>query len=505
MPNATNTQARRTSKRRRPIGAIILAAGLGKRMNSDLPKVLHHLGGRPLISYPLAILADLGIEPIVVVVGHGADEVRHACSGPGIRFAHQAEQRGTGHAAQAAREELHGFQGDLLLVNGDLPLLAASSFRDLVESHQKSGAAVSLVTAEVPNPHGLGRIERDTQGRVVRIVEERDASTAQREIREINVGLYCADAEFLFLALDKLEPENDQGELYLTDIVELAGQAGRAIATASAAPLEACQISSRSDLAEVERMVRDEINRKWMQAGVTLEDPATAYIGPDVTIGRDTVIGANVTLRGKTSVGSRCHLDGTDFLTDATIGDDVHIKFGVVITASIVEAEVEIGPFAQLRPETHLKRGVHIGDFVETKKTVVGARTKANHLAYLGDTEIGEDSNIGAGTITCNYDGFAKHRTKIGDRVQVGSDSQLVAPITIGNDAYIATGSTVRTDVAAGVLFFNPRTEQQRQGWVATRRGHEAAKKKATKPKTRASKPKKKTAKSRASSRKGRR
>jgi bifunctional UDP-N-acetylglucosamine pyrophosphorylase/glucosamine-1-phosphate N-acetyltransferase len=467
---------------------------------------LHRLGGRPLISYPLQILHDLGVDPIVIVVGYGADAVSRICAGPGVRFAHQSRQRGTGHAALAARKALRGFRGDVLLVNGDLPLLRPSTFSELIRRHQQSGAAVSLVTAEVDDPHGLGRIERDAGGRVLRIVEERDASPTQRRIREINVGLYCADVGYLFGALDSLEPANAQNELYLTDIIELAGDAGRGIATASAEPVEACQISSRVDLAEVEKMLRDDINRKWMDSGVTLEDPATAYIGPDVSIGPDTVIGPNVTLRGATRIGKNCQLDGSAFLTNAVLGDNVHIKFGVVITASVVDNEVVIGPFAQLRPETHLKQKVHIGNFVETKKAVIGAGTKANHLAYLGDTEIGEDSNIGAGTITCNYDGFGKHRTLIGSRVQVGSDSQLVAPVRIGDDAYIATGSTVRTDVEPAVLFFNPRTEERRSGWVAARREKErrSTAKKATKPPTASGKTQKKKPEAARSSRKRR-
>jgi bifunctional UDP-N-acetylglucosamine pyrophosphorylase/glucosamine-1-phosphate N-acetyltransferase len=442
-------------------------------MQSTLPKVLHRLGGSPLLSYPLRILQRLEVDPIVVVVGYGADEVCRTYAADGVRFAHQNRQRGTGHATLVARKALRGFHGDLLLVNGDLPLLRPSTFEELVRRHRETGAAVSLVTAEVDDPHGLGRIERDGTGRVRRIVEERDASDAQRRIREINVGLYCADFGYLFGALDSLEPPMLRTSVS-TDIVELAGQAGRAIATARAEPIEACQISTRSDLAQLEKMMREEINQKWMSSGVTLEDPATAYIGPDVAIGQDTVIGPNVTLRGKTTVGKGCRFDGSAFVTDSIIGDGVHIKFCVVVTESVIEDEVQIGPFAQLRPETHLKRGVHIGDFVETKKAVIGARTKANHLAYLGDTEIGEDSNIGAGTITCNYDGFSKHRTVIGSRVQVGSDSQLVAPVRIGDDAYIATGSTVRTDVDAGVLFFNPRTDEQRLGWVAARRERES-------------------------------
>ncbi len=436
-----------------------------------------------MISYPLRILRHLGVDPIVVVIGYGADAVSRTCAQPGVRFARQSRQRGTGHAALAARKALRGFRGDVLLVNSDLPLLRTETFSELLREHQEAAAAVSLVTAEVDDPRGLGRIERDGAGRVLRIVEDRDANQAQARIREINVGLYCADVGYLFGALDSLEPANAQNELYLTDIIELAGGAGRTIATTSAKSIEACQISSRSDLAQVERMLRDDINRKWMDAGVTMEDPATAYIGPDVSIGQDTVIGPNVTLRGRTSVGKSCRFDGSAFLTGATIGSHVHIKFGVVITDSVVEDEVVIGPFAQLRPETHLKKGVHIGDFVETKKAVIGARTKANHLAYLGDTEIGEDSNIGAGTITCNYDGFGKHRTNIGSRVQVGSDSQLVAPVRIGDDAYVATGSTVRTDVEPGALFFNPRTEERRSGWVAARRKREGAgEKRAKKP-----------------------
>jgi bifunctional UDP-N-acetylglucosamine pyrophosphorylase/glucosamine-1-phosphate N-acetyltransferase len=444
-------------------------------MKSALPKVVHRLGGQPLIAYPLAILRRMEIEPIIVVVGFGANEVTRLCAAQDIQFVYQAEQRGTGHATLMAHPPLRRFRGDVLIVNGDLPLLREQSFRVLLDNHRNADAAVSLLTAEVGVSHGLGRIVRDRDGHVLRIVEERDASEAERNIGEINVGLYCADAAYLFTALEQLKPANAQKELYLTDVVELAGRAGRTIATAAANPIEGTQISCRADLAEVEKMQRNEINRKWMDSGVTLEDPATAYIGPDVIIGQDTVIGPNVTLRGSTRIGKKCRIDGSVFISDTTIGDRVWIKFSVVITESVVEDDVQIGPFAQLRPETRLGRGVHIGNFVETKKAVIGAGTKANHLAYLGDTEIGEGANIGAGTITCNYDGFRKHRTVIGDRVQVGSDSQLVAPVNVGDDAYIATGTTVRQDVPAGTLCFNPREQAHRQGWVAARRQRESA------------------------------
>lgn len=442
-------------------------------MNSSHAKVLHRLGGRPLISYPLAALRSIGVEPIVVVVGYQADAVRAACAPYNVRVAVQTDRKGTGHAARMARHSLDGFRGDLLLAYGDLPLLRPDTLRRLVAAHQDAQAQVSLLTATVEEPMGFGRIVRDNHGHVVQIVEDRDATDAQKTIREINVGLYCADAEFLFRTLEQLEPSNAQAELYLTDIIALARAQGARIADAAAAASEGAQISSRIDLAAREKTLREEINNKWMAAGVTLEDPATAYIGPDVVIGRDTVIGPNVILRGSTRIGQACQLDGSALITDATIGNDVHIKFGVVITEATIEDHVQVGPFAQLRPGTYLSANVHIGDFVETKNAKLGAGTKAMHHAYLGDTEIGEDANIGAGTITCNYDGVHKHRTVIGHRVQVGSDSQLVAPVTLGDDAYVATGTTVRKDVPPGALVFNPKVQTNRENWVGARRVRE--------------------------------
>lgn len=457
-----------------PVGAIVLAAGLGTRMKSAQAKVLHRLGGRPLIAYPLAALRSVGVDPIVVVVGYQADAVREACAPYGVRFAVQTQQKGTGHATQMARAALRDFSGDLLLIYGDLPFLRPESFRRLIAVHQRARAAVSLLTETLDDPSGFGRIERNGDGRVTGIVEDRDCSAAQRAIREVNVGVYCADADFLFRALDRLQPTNVQGELYLTDIVGLAHAQRARIGDAPASAGEGAQISSRADLAAREKTLRDEINSKWMAAGVTLEDPATTYIGPDVQIGRDTVLGPNVILRGSTRIGEQCRFDGTALITDTTIGDKAHVKFGVVSTEARVEDEVQVGPFAQLRPGTRLGKRVHIGDFVETKNAVIGAGTKAMHHAYLGDVEIGAETNIGAGTIICNYDGFRKQRTVIGDRVQIGSDSQLVAPVTIGNDAYVATGTTVRKDVRSGALVFNSKTESQRPGWVAARRAREA-------------------------------
>jgi bifunctional UDP-N-acetylglucosamine pyrophosphorylase/glucosamine-1-phosphate N-acetyltransferase len=442
-------------------------------MKSARAKVLHHLAGKPLIAYPLAALRRVGVDPIVVVVGYQAEAVRAACAPYDVRFAVQAEQKGTGDAVRAAQAALRDFSGNLLLVSGDLPFLRAETLRGLVTAHQAAGAAVSLLTEAVEDPADFGRIVRDETGRVSQIVEYRDATAAQRAIREINVGVYCADSGFLLHALQQLQPTNVQGELYLTDIIALARAAGAQVADAPATAGEGAQISSRLDLAAREKTLKDDINRGWMEAGVTLEDPATAYIGPDVVIGRDTVIGPNVILRGTTRIGAGCRLDGTALITDCSIADRVHVKLGVVMTEATVGDEVQVGPFAQLRPGTHLGARVHVGDFVETKNARIGAGTKAMHLAYLGDTEIGAETNIGAGTITCNYDGFQKHRTIIGSRVQVGSDSQLVAPVTVGDDAYLATGTTVRKNVSPGALVFNPRPQLQREGWVAVRRARE--------------------------------
>lgn len=463
-----------------PVGAIVLAAGLGTRMKSEQAKVLHCLGGKPLIAYPLSALRKIGVDPIVVVVGYQADQVRQACAPFDTRFALQKEQRGTGHATRMAAAALADFDGDLLLIYGDLPFLRPETFRGLIRAHQKAKATVSILTESVDNPTSFGRILRDAKGKVCGIVEEKDCTPEQRRIQEINVGVYCARSRFLFDALRKLKTANAQGEYYLTDIIAMAEKRGLAIAAAPAMQGEGAQISSRRDLATLERVQRERINAQWMEAGVTLEDPATTYIGPDVEIGRDTVIGPGVILRGHTKIGEGCRLDGNDMITDCTIADRAHIKLSVVMAESEVGRDTLVGPFAQLRPGTKLGAGVHIGDFVETKKAIIGSGTKANHLAYLGDTEIGPDTNIGAGTITCNYDGFRKNKTVIGARVQVGSDSQLIAPITVGDDAYIATGTTVRGDVPAGALVFNVKRDLVREGWVAVKRKRMAAPEKPT-------------------------
>jgi bifunctional UDP-N-acetylglucosamine pyrophosphorylase/glucosamine-1-phosphate N-acetyltransferase len=453
-----------------PLAAIVLAAGLGTRMRSARAKVLHQLGGLPLLRYPLAALGSLEPERIVVVVGHQADEVREVAEGaglPGIRAVLQEEQRGTGHAARCALPALEGFAGDVLILYGDVPLIRAGTLRRLVDLHRQQRADLSLLTVRQADPTGYGRIVRGPGGQVRGIVEERDATADEKAITEVNPGFYCVRAEVLRPLLAALSDDNAQREFYLTDIVTLAARAGhRIVALESERPDEVAGINTRAELADMEAKLRAETVERWMAAGVTFEDPRTAYVGPEVEIGADTVIGPNVTLRGRTRIGRECRLDGTSWLVDAVLADGVRLLFGCWVEQAEIGAAAVVGPFARLRAGTRLAERVHIGNFVETKKAAIGAGTKANHLTYLGDCEVGPDSNVGAGTITCNYDGFEKHFTRIGARVQIGSDTQLVAPVTVADDAYVAAGSTVTKDVPAGALAISRTAVRFIEGWV---------------------------------------
>lgn len=461
------------------LGAVVLAAGLGTRMRSRRAKVLHELGGRPLLCYPLAALAALRPDRVAIVVGHQADAVRavaEAAPGLGdVRVVLQAEQRGTGHAVACATDAFAGFDGDVLVLYGDVPFVRPDTLRRLVDAHRAADAGLSLLTMCFAAPTGYGRIVRDPDGRVTRIVEEKDATPAERAITEVNPGFYCVRSSTLFTLLTRLRPDNAQGELYLTDIVGLVARAGSPIvATSVDRPDELAGINTRAELARLEARLRTEVVERWMADGVTFEDPATAYIGPEVTIGRDTIVGPNVVLRGRTRIGGECRIDGTAFLVDTTVGDRVHIRFGSVSEGASIGDDSVIGPYARLRPGTELAARVHVGNFVETKKAKLGAGTKANHLTYLGDCEIGPDGNVGAGTITCNYDGFAKHKTTIGARVFIGSDSQLVAPVTVADDAYVGSGTTVTADVPSGALVVSRAPMRVIPGWSARRRARAA-------------------------------
>ncbi|HEY2988292.1 MAG TPA: bifunctional UDP-N-acetylglucosamine diphosphorylase/glucosamine-1-phosphate N-acetyltransferase GlmU [Candidatus Binatia bacterium] len=453
------------------LGVILLAAGLGKRMNSALPKVLHRLAGRPLFDYPLGIGRKLNPKKIAVVVGHGAEGVRQAYSGDGIDWVLQKEQLGTGHAVACAKEIFDGFSGALLILSGDVPLITERSLLHVLRRHTEQNATLTFVTARLQEPYGYGRVVRGANGELIGIVEERDANDAEKKIAEINAGIYVVSPDFLFPALQGLTNLNRQKEYYLTDIVAAALKNGAAVETVEIEDeREIIGINTREELALMEKILQERINRKWMAAGVTLRDPQTTYIEEGVKIGKDTTIGPNTHLLGDTVIGERCRIDGTAYLTNMRLANDIHLKFSVVMADSEIDDGAIIGPFAHLRPGTHLGPRVHLGNFVEAKQATIGDGSKANHLSYLGDVTIGRDTNIGAGTITCNYDGFKKYRTTIGDRVQVGSDSTLVAPVSLGDDVYVATATTIRRDVPAGALVFNERAEKMKEGWTEQKR-----------------------------------
>jgi bifunctional UDP-N-acetylglucosamine pyrophosphorylase / glucosamine-1-phosphate N-acetyltransferase len=453
------------------LAILLLAAGLGKRMKSALPKVLHLLGGKPLIVHALACAQNLEPEKIAVVIGHGADAVRRACAGIDAAWVVQERQLGTAHAVGCAGESFRGFTGTVVILNGDVPLIRPETLRAVLRHHHEKKAALTFVTATLKEPYGYGRILRDSSGGLAGIVEERDAGEAEKKIAEINAGIYAVGADFLFSAVDGVTNSNRQNEYYLTDIVAAALRAGKRVETFAADDArEIMGINTREELAAMEKALQERINRKWMDAGVTLKDPQTTYIEESVKIGADTTIGPNTHLLGATVIGERCCIDGSAYLTNARLASDIHLRFSVVMTDCEVGDGAIVGPFAHLRPGSRLGRSVHIGNFVETKEATIGDGTKANHLTYLGDVTIGRETNIGAGTITCNYDGFKKYRTKIGDRVQVGSDSTLVAPVALGDDVYVATATTVRRDAPAGALVYNSRAEKVKEGWTAEKR-----------------------------------
>jgi bifunctional UDP-N-acetylglucosamine pyrophosphorylase/glucosamine-1-phosphate N-acetyltransferase len=452
----------------RPLHVVVLAAGKGTRMKSAMPKVLHPLAGRPLIEHVLRAVQPLGAASTVLVVGHGADDVKAALAArPGLEFVVQSPQLGTGHALLQAEPGLRNRSGTVVLVYADVPLLQSSTLARLIETHRAAGAAATVLTTRLEQPYGYGRIVRDEQGRLARIVEERDASADERELNEINSGIYAFELGPLFETLRQLAADNSQGEYYLTDLVGAYRRARRRLETMLLADADELRgVNSRLDLAELTRVLRDRKNREVMLAGATLDDPASTLIDEDVTIGADTVIGPSVRLEGRTSVGQRCRIRAGVRLTDAEIGDDATVLDYSVIVRSRVARGASVGPFSHLRPESMVGEGAHVGNFVELKKTTLGRESKANHLAYLGDATIGERVNIGAGTITCNYDGEKKHPTIIEDGVFVGSDSQLVAPVRIGRDAYVAAGSSITSDVPEGSLAIARARQENKPGWA---------------------------------------
>jgi bifunctional UDP-N-acetylglucosamine pyrophosphorylase/glucosamine-1-phosphate N-acetyltransferase len=454
------------------LSVVILAAGQGTRMKSALVKVLHPLGGQPLVFFPIERARELGAERIVLVVGHQHDQIEAAVAarfGAGaVTVALQREQLGTAHAVAQAAPNLLDAQGPVMILYGDVPLLTQSTVTRLHTVWQPGGLA--LVTARPADPHGYGRVVRDAGGRVARIVEQKDCTQAELALDEINAGIYCVDAELLRAALAQIDQTNAQREFYLTDLAEIAAARGTPARAVEADPTEVAGINDRAQLAACERVLQGRLTAALLSEGVSMRDPTRVLIDLGVTVGSDSELGPGVELRGRTRIGARCRVEAGVIVTDSDIGDDVHIKPYCVITGSRVGAHSIVGPFAHVRPESALDEGVHVGNFVETKKARLGKGAKANHLSYLGDADIGAAVNVGAGAVTCNYDGVAKYKTVIEDGAFIGSDTQLVAPVRVGAGAYVGAGSTITQDVPPGALALSRVPQKVVDGWAAKKR-----------------------------------
>jgi bifunctional UDP-N-acetylglucosamine pyrophosphorylase/glucosamine-1-phosphate N-acetyltransferase len=457
---------------------VVLAAGKGTRLHSELAKVLHRAGGRTLVEHVVRAcqpLAAAGAE-MHVVVGHQAEEVRAIVTPLGCQTILQEPQRGTGHALEAAKAAIKGRGEPALVVPGDAPLIRTETLRKLIEQHQRSRAAATILTAELDDPTGYGRIVRHADGSVAAIVEESALWPTQRAIREVNSGIYCFMLAKLWPCLAELRPENIHRELYLTDAIRLLTERGERVEAIRAAdPAEALGANTRAELALVDRIFRQRKAAALMESGVTIYLPETVLIDPDVEVGADTVIEPAVQLLGATRIGRGCTVRTASVLADAALEDDVVVRQHCLVVASRLGRGTVVGPFAHLRDGAELKPGARVGNYVEVKKSVLAEGVKAMHLSYVGDASVGRDTNLGAGTITCNFDGVRKNPTRIGERVFVGSGTELVAPIEVGDGAYIAAGSTVTENVPADALAIARGRQVTKPGWAAARRARMAA------------------------------
>ena len=461
----------------------ILAAGQGTRFRSRRAKVLHAAGGRTLIEHVVRAAQQLFPQRTFVIVGHQADAVIASLRSPanqGLEFIRQMEQRGTGHALLAGRSKLEKAAPLLLVLVGDAPLLTPQTLRRLLASHGKSGAAATVLTAEMPDPSGYGRIVRATDRSVAAIVEHKSASPAQLQIREVNTGIYCFQTKPLFAALRRVKPDAVTKEIYLTDVVGiLAGQGQRVAACQAADSSEVVGINNRAELAQVDALLRARKRQELMLAGVTILAPETVRIDPDVTVGADTEIEPGAILLGRTRIGKNCRIGAYSVIADSDLANDVLIRPSCVITDSRIATGASIGPFAHLRPASEIGPDAKIGNFVEVKKSQIGQASHASHLTYIGDASIGKNVNVGAGTITVNYDGVHKHQTVVEDGAFVGSGTKLIAPVRVGRNAFVAAGSTITDEVPANALAIGRARQTTKPGWVTRRKKQSAAHKRA--------------------------
>jgi bifunctional UDP-N-acetylglucosamine pyrophosphorylase/glucosamine-1-phosphate N-acetyltransferase len=438
------------------LDVLILAAGLGTRMKSKRAKVLHELGGSPLIAYVYRVAQSLNPNKVFVVVGHQAAEVRKAVEAVGslAEFVTQVQQRGTADAVMSARAQLENRNSLLVILSGDVPLLKAETLEQFIDEHRSNDAACSILSVRLENPTGYGRIVRDANEDFARIVEQRDATDDERKIREINSGIYCFDSGKLLAALKRVKPANNQGEFYLTDVAEILRKQGEKVnVRLHGDAREVSGINTRAELAEFENLLRRSTIRKLMlESGVTFLDPSRAYISATARLGQDCVIYPDVAIEGDSVIGEGCEIHSGSKISNSRLGDNVVIKDHCVIVDSNIESNSAVGPFAHLRMNTTIAEGAVVGNFVEVKKSRLGRGSKSMHLSYLGDATIGEKTNIGAGTITCNYDGKDKHQTIIEDNVRIGSDTMLVAPVRVGSGSVTAAGSVVTEDVPPDTL-----------------------------------------------------
>lgn len=480
MPNKEKVSVPGSSSKS-SLAIVVMAAGKGTRLKSKHPKVLHEAGGKPLLAHVIAAAQKIvPAKNIYVIIGHEAEQVRKALADAGVNFIVQAEQRGTGHAVMMAREEIAHYD-QVIVLSGDAPRITAPTIQKLFEFHVAKKAAMTILTSILPDPTGYGRIIRKSAKSpdVKAIVEHKAANRAQQKIREINSGFYAFSVKPLLKYINQLDTKNVHGEMYLTDLAKILTKAGgRVVAIEAYDPYEALGGNTRAELADIDRRMRMAKCEELMGSGVTIFYPETCVIDTDVQIGPDTVIEPFVQLLGSTSVGENCRVRSYSVIRNTAIGDEVSILPGCVMDDSQINAKATVGPYSRLRPGSEIGEGARVGNFVETKKMRLGKGSKANHLTYLGDAEIGEGVNIGAGTITCNYDGVHKHQTIIEDGVFVGSDSTLVAPIKLGKGSYIAAASCITNEVPAESLALGRARQIVKEGWAKSKRASHAESKK---------------------------